>query len=177
MEDRPKTTANVVQVKRLLSLASKYRYVLLVVVVGLILLLWPSQGTADTEKAVSSSVSSGFDLDEIERKMEDTLSRVKGAGTVKVVLTAKSGTRQVLAQDVEEAEDGSSSETKKSTVVLSLGSSTEGTVLLQEIYPSFQGALVVYTGGGDATTKLKLLEAVSALTGLSSDKIAICEGK
>ena len=39
------------------------------------------------------------------------------------------------------------------------------------------GAVVVCEGGGDASVRLKLMEAVSALTGLGTDKIAICKGK
>ena len=37
-------------------------------------------------------------------------------------------------------------------------------------------ALVVCPGGGDPAVQLRLLEAVSALTGLGSDRISICEG-
>ena len=36
--------------------------------------------------------------------------------------------------------------------------------------------LVVCAGGGDPQVRLRLVEAVSALTGLGSDRISICEG-
>ena len=39
------------------------------------------------------------------------------------------------------------------------------------------GAVVVCEGGGSATVRLQLTQAVSALTGLPSDKIAIVKGK
>ena len=39
------------------------------------------------------------------------------------------------------------------------------------------GAVIVCEGGGNATVRLQLTRAVSALTGLSSDKIAIVKGR
>ena len=56
------------------------------------------------------------------------------------------------------------------------GAGTEGVVPLYTLTPQFQGALVVCPGGGDPAVQLRLLEAVSALTGLGSDRISICEG-
>ena len=63
------------------------------------------------------------------------------------------------------------------TVVINQGSSTQGTVTIQELYPSYQGALLVCPGGDDPTVRLKLTEATSALTGLGADKISISKGK
>ena len=44
---------------------------------------------------------------------------------------------------------------------------------LHETYPQFRGALVVCQGGGDPAVRLAVIEAVSALTGLGSDKISV----
>ena len=74
-------------------------------------------------------------------------------------------------------QDGSSVQRETQTVVVSAGSGTQETVLVQQVYPRFQGALVVATGGGDPEVRLKLTEAVAALTGLGADKISICKGK
>ena len=52
--------------------------------------------------------------------------------------------------------------------------------LLLSVDPMTQrcsGALVVCEGAGSAAVRLQLTQAVSALTGLSSDKIAIVKGK
>ncbi|MBE6910130.1 MAG: hypothetical protein E7474_11250 [Ruminococcaceae bacterium] len=52
--------------------------------------------------------------------------------------------------------------------------------LLLSVDPATQrcsGALVVCEGAGSAAVRLQLTQAVSALTGLSSDKIAIVKGK
>ena len=40
-------------------------------------------------------------------------------------------------------------------------------------YPRFQGALIVCEGADSAAVRLRLLEAVSAVTGLSTDRITV----
>ena len=166
--------------KKVLTILDKYKYVLLVVLVGAILLLMPlrdrepsSAGTA----LVQETESGGFDLEKTERKLSAALSQVEGAGEVTVVLTVQNSSRQVLAQDGKSTQKEGTSEQTAETVVVSKGSGTQETVLVEQIYPDFQGALVVCTGGEDAAVRLKLVEAVSALTGLGADKISICKGK
>ena len=89
------------------------------------------------------------------------------------MLTLDNSGRQVLAQDVEREADGGGSST---VVTVGAGSGGQEVVALQTVAPQFRGALVVCPGAGQAQTKLQLLEAVSALTGLSADRISICEG-
>ena len=44
---------------------------------------------------------------------------------------------------------------------------------LKQVYPAYQGAVVVCQGGDKAAVRLAITEAVAALTGLSSDKISV----
>jgi len=55
-------------------------------------------------------------------------------------------------------------------------SSQQESVVVQTIGPIFQGALLVCPGGDDPGVRLALIQAVSALTGLGSDRISICKG-
>lgn len=162
----------------LLKALEKYKFVLLVLLAGILLLLVPSLGSGGGKQAPAPvGGDSGFDLAGLERRLEDTLSQVEGAGSVRVVLTVKTGPRQILAQDVTSSEKEGAVEQSASTVVTSKGTAGQEAVLLQEVYPVFQGALVVCPGGDDPTIRLKMAEAVSALTGLGADKISICKGK
>ena len=158
------------------KLLQKYKYVLLVILAGVVLLLLPRSGENDTapqEAAGTAAAVQEFDLEAMERKLEEALSRIDGAGEVHVVLTIKSGTRQILAQDSSRSDFDSSTE----TVVVSRGSGVEDTVVLQQIPPQYQGALVVCQGGEDAAVRLEIAQAVSALTGLGADRISICKSK
>lgn len=149
------------------------RLVWLVILAGLVLLL-PLGGEDPPEEVAISTQPGQFDLADMERRLAEALSKIEGAGEVTVVLTLQDGPRQILAQDVDQ--EGPSGE-RTETVVLSRGSSTQETVTIQELYPSYQGALLVCDGGDDPRVRLQLTEATSALTGLGADKISISKGK
>ena len=53
------------------------------------------------------------------------------------------------------------------------GAGGEDVVVTQERYPQYRGALVVCDGGGVDAVRLQVIEAVSALTGLGADRIAV----
>ena len=167
-------------VKKLTTALEKYKFIWLVLAAGLLLLLLPTSpgGGAQSATTESGSVAEfAFSVDELEEKLEVTLSKIDGAGEVTVALTLRTGARQVLAQDVAVSDrDGDSSE-ERTTVVISGGSGREEAVALQQLAPQFQGAVVVCPGGDDPTVQLRLAEAVSDLTGLGADKISICKGK
>ena len=154
----------------------KYKYVLIVIAAGIILLLWPTgeqERTAGTDSAAAARET--FDLDALEEKLSKTLSRVEGAGKVTVTLTVKSGMEQVLASDRNTSVSERGSSVEEETVLVNSGGGQE-TVLLTQKYPTFQGALVVCEGGDNAEIRLLLTQAVSALTGLGADRITVCKG-
>lgn len=151
---------------------NRWKYLLLVVVVGMVLLILPA-GEKEEGQCNCAPQQEQFDLEKMERKLEQTLSYIQGVGEVRVALTLKEGSRQVLARDTRSSDREDSS----TAVVISRGSGVEEAVALQSVYPTYQGALVVCTGGGDARIKLQIMEAVRALTGLSGEKISICKGR
>ena len=156
--------------RRLWALAGRYQYVLLVLAAGALLLLLPSGGGEEAEPAGTAAEAEPFDLEGFEEKLADTLSQVQGAGKTRVVLSLDSGSRTVLAQDVERQEGGGAS----TVVTVGRGSGSQEVVPLQTMAPQFLGALVVCPGGDDPEVRLELIGAVSALTGLGSDKISVC---
>ena len=159
------------------KLLDQYKYVLIVIAAGVILLLWPSgkEGQAAPAGAAGGQEQETFDLEELEEKLSRTLSQVEGAGKVTVTLTVKSGMEQVLASDrsTSVTERGSSVEDK--TILVNSGSGQEAVRITQR-WPTFQGALVVCEGGDDMEIRLVMTQAVSALTGLGADRITVCKG-
>ena len=154
----------------------QYKYVLIVIIAGIVLLLWP---TGDREQDAgtgnTADVRETFDLEVLEEKLSRTLSRVEGAGEVTVTLTVKNGMEQVLASDRTTSVSERGSSVEEETVLVSTGSGQD-TVLLTQKYPTFQGALLVCEGGDNAEVRLLLTQAVSALTGLGADRITVCKG-
>ena len=155
--------------QRVKASMGRYRLVWLVILAGLILLLLPTGEKEGEAREETEQTQSAFDLAATEARLSQALSKIHGAGEVTVVLTVANGPRQILAENVDR--DGSQG------VVLSRGSGSQETVTVQEIYPRYQGALLVCAGGDDPTVRLQLTEAMSALTGLGADKISISQGK
>lgn len=168
-------------VERLLSRLrqgiGRYRYVLLVALAGAVLLLLPTGKGSGSASPQSAAAVSDWDPAELEEQLEDVLSRVDGAGSVEVVLTVSSAPRQILAEDRISESDGESLREEETTVVLSRGSGVQETVAVGQVSAQFRGALVVCSGGDDPQVRLALAQAVSAVTGLGTDRIAICKGK
>ena len=164
---------------RLMELFQRYKYALLVVAAGVVMMALPAlSGGGETTQTRQQSVQEvEFGTEELEGRLEAALSQMDGVGQAEVVLTLRSGPGQVLAQDTQNSVREEGSESSQSTVVLSKGSGYEEPVVLQQLSPQYQGALVVCSGGDDPAVRLKVVEAVSALTGLGADKISVSKGK
>ena len=155
------------------KLWGRYRYVILIVLLGVVLMLIPAEGERGaSEKSEKCAEEADFDLEQFEHRLADTLSHVDGAGRVKVMLTLKSSSQKILAQDVERDRDGGGT---ARVVTVNGGSGKQETVSTRILGPQFQGALIVCRGGGSPEVRLRLTQAVSALTGLRCDSISVCE--
>ncbi len=163
------------QAQQLWKLLDKYKYVLIVLAVGLALLLWPTGEKERPEETASADGVEDFDLAALEEKLSQTLSQVEGAGKVTVTLTVKSGMEQVPLTDRSTTVSERENSVEEKTVVINTGSGQEAVVRVQRS-PVFQGAVVVSQGGDRADVRLLLTQAVSALTGLGADRIAVCKG-
>ena len=72
----------------------KYRYAGLVLLLGGLLLMWPAGGLSSGRTASpETSGQAAFDLESLERQMEQALSEIEGVGKVTVVLTLQSDGR------------------------------------------------------------------------------------
>lgn len=158
------------------KLWDRYKYAALVVLIGAGLLLWPS-GKGGTEKTMQRRTET-VDIRDIQVEMEDILGTMSGVGQVKVMLTVDSDGERQLAQDTELSYSGSAAApedySRRSETVLTDGEG-DGTVVTRTLYPTYRGALVVCQGGDRADVRLTVTEAVSALTGLSADRITVAK--
>lgn len=162
----------------ILKTLGKYKFVLLVAVIGVVLMLWPTgtkQG-ASGEIVINDS-DSRDELQKLESSMEEILGKMEGVGRVDVMLTLHSSSELVLASDTTLRYSGNPQnpndyDRSSETVTVSGGSGTD-VVVTQERSPQYRGALVVCDGGDSDSVRLRVVEAVSALTGLGADRIAV----
>lgn len=149
----------------------KYGMTLLIVAAGVALMLLPGTSEDAGEKQTTQNAED-FSLEETQAQMEKLLRRIEGTGKLQLMLTLKSGSRLRLAEDQDETADQEETSRRTETVTVSRGGS-EDVVITQQMYPIYQGAVVVCQGADQAAVRLAVTEAVSALTGLSSDRITV----
>jgi len=164
------------------SRLAKYRYVLIVILIGIIFLSWPERGEIPQQTnlmpVVPAEISETAEKEDMARQMEEILSKMQGVGQVKVLLSVEKGEESVLSENTSLSYSGQTSapadyNRTSEPLRLSKGSGGEEVYVTQQLAPRYRGALVVCEGGGDAQVKLTVIEAVAALTGLGSDKIAV----
>ena len=154
------------------ELWKKYKFVLLVVLVGIILMLLPvSSQTKETEENKSQIPQESFDLAAMEQRMEEVLGKIDGVGKLRLMLTLQSGTRLTLAEDTQRDQD----RTQREIVTLNRGSGNQEIVITNRFYPVYQGAVVVCQGADSSAVCLAVTETLQALTGLSSDRIRVAK--
>jgi len=163
------------QADQLWKLLDKYKYVLIALAAGLVLLLWPVGEKERPGQSAPEDAVEEFDLAALEKKLSQTLSQVEGAGRVTVALTVKSGMEQVPLTDRSTTVSERENRVEEKTVVVNTGSGQEAVVRVQRC-PVFQGAVVVSQGADRAEVRLLLTQAVAALTGLGADRITVCKG-
>jgi len=156
--------------KKIRGIAEKNKYVLIVLLVGLFIILWPVGGS--TEEAAPIPVQAdhplAFSLEEKELRIAEALSRIEGAGEVIVVLSLRTSLEQEVAVDEDTAG-------RRETVTISTGAGTQSEVTLRYRFPEFRGALVVSEGASDASVRLQITQAVASLTGLGTDRITVTQ--
>jgi len=151
------------------NLAEKHKYVLIVLLAGLLIILWPGARGATPEPVSAQEQTESplsFSLEEKEQRIAHALSQIEGAGDVIVVLSLRTSFEQEVAVDEDSAG-------RRETVTISTGAGTQSEVTLRYWYPEFRGALVVSEGAEDATVRLQITQAVAALTGLGTDRITV----
>ena len=157
----------------------KYKYAILVALIGAGLLLWPS-GEGILPGKTASSGSETAAVRELQSEMETILGSMSGVGQVRVMLTVDSDGERQLAQNTELRYSGEtaapSDYSRRSEAVLTdAGSGGDEAIIVRTLYPTYRGALVVCQGGDRAEVQLAVTQAVSSLTGLTADRITVAK--
>ena len=154
--------------QRINALFGKYKYPILVALVGLGLMLLPSEQEptepVEPPRAVERS---------LEEKLEALLGRIEGAGQVSVLLTEKEGSQTLYQTDSQTDADDSGSRRTDDTVLIEDENRTESGLVRQTLGPVYRGAVILCQGADDPSVKLAVVEAVRCVTGLGADQISV----
>lgn len=144
------------------SVIKKYRYAVLVVVLGLALMALPRSAKTVPEPEPETQLQEK----DFSQELSEILSRIDGVGRVEVLLTQATG-----AETLYQADPGTGE--ALDTVILSKGSGQQEGLIRQVNPPTYLGAIIVCQGGDEPTVRLHVVEAVSRVTGLGADQISV----
>ena len=113
---------------KLWALVKEYRYAVIILVIGLILMLMPSGGKDKVEEP-TPGLAQG-QTEPLEERLGEVLSAVQGAGMVKILLTEALGGRTVYQTDTQERTDALTEDTVSLTVA---STNTKAVMLYKEL--------------------------------------------
>lgn len=150
------------------GLVEKYRYAVLVLLIGLALLWIPGKSSIKkpTEYVMIPEV---VQKDLTAESLVEILQTIHGAGRVKVLLSTASGEETVYQTD--------SDSDKVQTVIITDSQRSESGLVRQVNPPAYLGAIVVCEGAESPAVKFAITQAVAKITGLGTDAICVLKMK
>lgn len=163
--------------------------IIVVLVIGIIFMIigdFGSDKKEDINKQYLKNEPEVLPIEQsIEEKMEDILSKIEGAGKVKVMVTYK--TSKEIIHQIEQKESindtkeddggGGIRETKQHEISKNItfeeDNGLKKAIIKKEIEPLIKGVVVVAEGAGDDNVKMNLQMAAKILTDIPIHKISV----
>ncbi len=167
--------------------------ILILAGVLLMVIAVPAEGLRKEEDTAKQDIAgeSGIETnredyaDGLERRLEDVLSRIDGAGRGKVMVTLEDSGESIVEKDtvveaehMQEADREGGSRTQKNTQttnqsVYSEASGEKNPFVGKEMAPKIAGVLIVAQGGENTAVKQNISEAVMALFQIDVNRIKV----
>lgn len=163
-----------------LKLSKKNIAMIILAVVALLLLLF-SELSGENQKEKSSeenaTVYAEDYIKETEKRLENVLSDVSGAGKVKVMITLESCYENVYAKGYtsksKESENEESEEAAEEYVIVKQGSNNEECLVIKVYEPRVKGVAVIAQGADNINVKQAITDTVCALFDISSASVSV----
>lgn len=161
---------------RFIEFSKKYKYAVIIVLVGVILMCLP--GKKDTTKPVETQAAKSVTVQpSLSESLEQILAQIKGAGRVKVLLTESRGAETLYQVDEDVNTNADSSAIRRDVVLVTGADRTQQGLIRQVNPPGYLGAVVVCDGADNAGVRFSVVEAVKSVTGLGADHITVLKMK
>lgn len=168
--------------------------IILIVTIIIINTIWNGSDNKDKKEsedvsgykrlAIEDNNTETNESDDLEKKLEQILSKMEGVGKVSVMITYSQGSEIVPMQNEtsksskinETDSDGGTRTTEQvdssKEVIYSNGNKVETQTVKN---PIAQGAIVIAEGASNAMVKTNIVSAVEAITGLATYKVQVFE--
>lgn len=168
------------KLKEILADSSLRRKIFILLAVLGIIIVFLSSNTFSSSKKNEEQETTSFNYEAytntLEERLKNTISSIEGVGECNVMITlAKSG-ESVYAKDSESKTDDSS-QSREDNYVIYDSEDGESPLLIDEYFPEVQGVAVVCSGGGDSAVREKIIETVSSLFGIPTNRISVSKIK
>lgn len=160
--------------KKAIGTVKRYRFAILVLVVGLALMLIP--GKSIERQSQMPMQTERQEKPEMSEELAQILSQIQGAGKVEVMLTVAYGEKTIYQTD-EDSGGGEDGSTRIETVIITNADRSQNGLIQQVNPPAYLGAIVVCQGADRSAVRLAIVEAVSKVTGLGADRISVLKMK
>lgn len=172
---------------------------ILIITVIVINLIWngdkkenEKEPASDPNKKLATSVNeevtqTSAGTYEIDKELEEILSKIDGVGEVKVMITYSQTSQTVplynedtTTKDTEETDKSggtrkvTESDSKKD-IIFKENNGEKEPITQSIISPKIEGAIIAAKGAANADVKAKIVQAVEAVTGLATHKIQVFE--
>lgn len=160
---------------KVLQFIKKYRYPILVLALGLVLMTLPRK--KDTQEPAATQPPVLTEKKDTAQELTEILTQIKGVGKVKVMLTIAAGESTIYQSDEDVSTSGGDTTIRKDTVIITDSNRNQQALITQILPPEYLGAVIVCQGADKAEVKLAVVEAVSRATGLGADCISVLKMK
>lgn len=153
--------------EKVIVFSKKYKYVIAVVAVGMILMLIPTTKKNNTDTPITKTTDIKQEDHTVEEDLAEILSQIKGAGKVAVYLTTTEGEKTIY-QTNESGSDG-----RYETVTVTDAQRNQNGLVKQINPPLYRGAIIVCEGANDPVIQYAITDAVAKVTGLGTNQISV----
>lgn len=145
----------------------KVQYLIIAICIVLVMLLLIGGGLFGNK---NDKELNGIDayVDNLEKKLCETLSKVEGAGDVSVVITIESGMETVLAMKTTTSQTPTGTEIEETPLIVN-----GKTVVVKELYPKITGVLIVAEGAKNISVMKRIQQATISLLDININQIEI----
>lgn len=170
---------------------------ILIITVIIINLIWNGDNKEEKEPASDpnkklatineDTIETSTGTYEIDKQLEEILSKISGVGEVKVMLTYSQTSQTVplynedtTTKNTEETDESggtrkiTESDSKKD-IIFKESNGEKEPITQSIISPKIEGAIIAAKGASNADVKTKIVQAVEAVTGLATHKIQVFE--
>lgn len=156
------------------ELFDKYKFVLAILGIGILLMVFPGKDNAEPQPESNAQTAPSISRAE---ELENILGQMSGVGRIQVLLTESDGSQTVYQTDEERTQSKDTENIRVKTVTVTNSDREEVGLVRAVTPPVYLGAIIVCQGGDNPSVKLAVVQAVSNVTGIPSDRITVLKMK